>query len=126
MCNCNTTVHRVTNLTTGTTTVNLAVTNDTNIGNLEPFTLIISKCKSVNIPASPLPVTITINDTAMPLLDKNGIQIQSNMIPYYSHGRCVLEATTAVTESTDSATQATVRDITVPYVILYNTPRCKC
>lgn len=125
MCNCNSTVHRVTNLTTGTSTVNLTVTNNTNIGNLEPFTLLISKCKSVSVSASPLPVTITINGTAMPLLDKNGIQIQSNMIPYCSYGRCVLEADAAVTESASTTeTSAVTRDISAPYVILYNTPKC--
>lgn len=126
MCNCNSTVHRVTNLTAGTTTVNLTVTNNTNIGNLEPFTLLISKCKSVSVPASPLPVTITVNDTTMPLLDKNGIQIDSNMIPYCSYGRCVLESPAAVTESASTTTETTAatRDISAPYVILYNTPKC--
>ena len=138
MCNCNRTIHRVTNIASSSTLVNLTVTNGTNVGNLERFTLLISRCKQVNVASNPLPVTITINNTTMPLLDKNGIQIMSNKIPEYAHGRCVLTSPEAVTTSenastqdvkansasTQTSTQTSVKAIDAPYVILYTTPKC--
>lgn len=125
MCNCNRTIHRVTNIASSSTLVNLTVTNGTNVGNLERFTLLISRCKQVNVASNPLPVTVTVNNTTMPLLDKNGIQIMSNMIPEYAHGRCVLTSPEAVTTSaTPTENTASVRNIDAPYVILYTTPKC--
>ena len=117
MCNCNINVHRVTQITTGTT-VNLSVTNSTNIGNLQPFQLLISQRKSLTIPASPLPVTITVNNVAIPLLNQNGIQILSNKIPLYSYGKYVSETIT----TTQGENETTTFAITPPYVILYDTP----
>lgn len=133
MCNCNRTIHRVTNIASSSTLVNLTVTNSTNVGNLERFTLLISRCKQVNVASNPLPVTVTVNNTAMPLLDKNGIQIMSNMIPEYAHGRCVLTSPEAVTTSVNAdvanadirnINATSVRNIDAPYVILYTTPKC--
>lgn len=116
MCNCNDYTHRVTNITADTTLVNLSVTNNSNIGQLEPFQLVISRCKQVSVANNPLPVTITVNGTVMPLLDYNGIQVMSNKIPLRACGTCVLTAPEPVTSSV--AETATERAITAPYIIL--------
>ena len=109
MCNCNSNVHRVTAITVGES-VALAVTDDTNIGDKEGFGLTISCKKSMDIPAAPLPVTVTLNGVAMPVLDKNAQWVMSNKLPRKSFGRVVL---------TSNATA-----VTAPYVILYTTPCC--
>ena len=110
-CNCNPNVHRVTAITVGTGAVDLSVTNNTNVGNSQPFVLLISKCKSATLPAGPLPVTVTLNGTAIPLLDQNGRQILSNKIPRNACGEVVLVSSAADAPATP------------PYVILYNTPK---
>lgn len=118
-CNCNKNIHWVTAITTGTSAVNLTVTNSTNIGNLQPFKLLISRCERANISAAPLPVTVTVNTVAVPLLNQNGVQILSNKIPRCAIGKYVSTTTATTTEGGDNATTLAV---TPPYVILYNTP----
>ena len=109
MCNCNSNVHRVTNITVGES-VNLSVTDDTNIGDKEGFGLLISCKKSMDIPAAPLPITVTINGVAMPVLNKNAQWVMSNTLPRKAYGRVVLTSDTAA--------------VTAPYLILYTTPCC--
>lgn len=109
MCNCNSNIHRVTAITVGTS-VDLAVTDDTNIGDKESFGFTISCKKSMTIPAAPLPVTITLNGVSMPVLDRNGQQVLSNVLPRKAFGRVIL------TSNTTSAV--------APYLILYTTPCC--
>lgn len=110
MCNCNF-VHRVTSITPGTANVALAVTDDTNIGNMEPFIMLISKCKSMQIAAAPLPVVVNVNGTSVPVLDRNGQQVMSNVIPRKSEGIYI--------ETSNTTT------VTAPYVLLYTTPCCR-
>lgn len=109
MCNCNSNIHRVISITVGES-VDLAVTDNTNIGNQERFGLIISCKKAMTIPAAPLPVTITINGVAMPVLDKNAQQVMSNTLPRKAFGKVILSSNTTT--------------VTAPYLILHTTPCC--
>lgn len=109
MCNCNSNIHRVTNFTVGEA-VNLNVTDSTNIGDKENFGLVISCKKAMNIPAAPLPVTISINGVAMPVLNKNAQWVQSNNLPRRAFGKVVLTSNTST--------------VTAPYLILHTTPCC--
>lgn len=109
MCNCNSNIHRVTNFTVGEA-VNLNVTDSTNIGDKESFGITISCKKFLDIPAEPLPVTVSINGVAMPILDKNAQWIQSNNLPRRGFGKVILTSNTS--------------SVTAPYVILYTTPCC--
>ena len=75
-CNCNNNplVHRVSAITVGTDTVDLTVTNPTDVGNLDTFIFI--RCQAVTgITGSPLPVTITINGETIPLVNRFSKQI---------------------------------------------------
>lgn len=101
-------VHKITAITASDTDVNITVLNSTDIGNLEPFAIRTCGCVNYTPPTSPLPVTITVNGTNVPLLNKYSIQILSNHIPAYAYGAYV------VPEAGD------------PYVILFSTPRCRC
>ena len=106
MCNCQTcqNVHYVTSVTDNTSSIDLVVSNSTDIGNLDPFILIMNK--NVSVPTAPVPVTVNVNGASIPLYNKYSIQIQSNRIPRRSVG--------AYVEAED------------PYVILFTTPYCRC
>lgn len=108
MCNCQTcqNVHVVTAITDNTTDIELTVSNSTDIGSLQNFILV--RNKAVSVPTAPVPVTINVNGTAVPLLNKYSIQIQSNRLPRRAFGAYVVPATGD------------------PFVILFSTPYCKC
>lgn len=110
MCECNQFTHRVTSITAGTDNVVLTVTDNTNIGNGEPFVMLISRRKSMTIPAAPLPVVVTLNGVSVPVLDSNAQQVQSNNIPLKSFG-------TVITTSNSTTTVA-------PYLIIQKIPCC--
>lgn len=99
-------MHSVQAITDNTTSIDLTVSNSTDIGNLQPFILI--RNKSVSVPTAPVPVTINVNGTSVELQNKYGIQIQSNRLPRRAVGAYV------VPETGD------------PYVILFTTPYCRC
>lgn len=111
MCNCQNcqNVHYVISATDNTTDVELTITNPADIGNLDPFILIMNK--NVQVPTAPVPVTVNINGTAVPLNNKYGLQILSNRIPRRAVGAYVAPTTTPATD---------------PYVILFSTPYCRC
>ena len=105
--NCNPYFHKVTALTASDTAVEMTVTNSTNISNLDYFELVLCVCPSSVVTGEPLPYTININGTAVPLLNKYSLPINTNRLHtrkrYY--GAYVEGATAADT-----------------YVILWNTP----
>ena len=105
--NINRRIHRVLSdgSTVSTTAVALAVTNSSNIANYSPFTFIANQGVIDLKPVSgaPVPVTIGVNGTQIPLWNKYGEQILSDDIPKYSKGYAVTEGTT-------------------PHVILLETP----
>lgn len=110
-CNCNNNFHRVVTVTDDTTAVTLTTTNSTNIGDLEPYALIMRK--NIITTAGVVPVQINVNGVNVPLKNKYGLQIQSNHVPLgVSYGAFVIDETDPTTPE--------------PYVILFSTPRCRC
>lgn len=114
MCNsncnrCNRQCHKVETVTATATNVVLTVTNSTNISSLECFNFSVG-CKNISdvVTGAPLPVQITVNGTAVNLLNKYSLPILSNRVPCRSRGAYVVPTTGD------------------PYVILFDTPGCKC
>ena len=96
-------VHKITEVTVSGTAVALTADNSTDIGNLEPFSILMKKTIS-GVAAEPVPVTINVNNAAVPLKNRFGQQILSNRVPLgYSIGYYV-------------------EDELEPYVILLSTP----
>lgn len=110
MCNCNNKIHCLETVTTTDTNVILTVTNSTNISSLDCFNFN-AGCKTISdfVAGTPLPVQITVNGTAVSLLNKYSLPILSNRVPRRSRGAYVVP--------TGGGT---------PYVILFDTPCCKC
>lgn len=109
MCNCNNKIHCLETVTVTDTNVVLTVTNSTNISSLECFHFNAGcKCISDFVTGSPLPVQITVNGTAVALLNKYSLPILSNRVPRRAKGAYVVPETGS------------------PYVILFTTPCCKC
>ena len=109
MCNCNKTCHKIETAISDGTNVTLTVTNSNNISSLDCFNFS-AGCKSVKdvVAGTPMPVLITVNGTAVALLNKYSLPILSNRVPERSRGAYVAEG---------AAT---------PYVILFDTPPCRC
>lgn len=111
-CNCNPNFHKVTNLTSvGTDTqtgVLMTITNSTNISNLDYFELVLCVNPNTVVTGSPVPYTIEVNGTAIPLNNKYNLPIYTDRLQtrkrYY--GAYVVPTTGD------------------PYVILWNTPNC--
>ena len=106
-CNCK--KHVVTNVTATDTNVALTISNSTNISSLEEFNITVP-CRigiSNVVTGSPLPVQVIVNGTAVSLLNKYSLPIQSNHVPRRAKGAYVV------------STSGT------PYVILWTTPQCK-
>ena len=106
-CNCGTFkcsrfVHRVVTTTAGATLA-LVTTNSDNINDKDPYKFIVNACALNNLPETPVPVTVEVNGTQVPLWNKYGEQLLSSAIPreavgYYS-------------------------ETPTPHVILVNTPK---
>lgn len=108
--NCNNrNILTVQTVTVTDTNVALTTTNSTDRSSLDSF-LFKTGDKQVAgaVTGSPLPVQIVINDTAVSLLNKYSLPILSNRVPRRSRGAYVVP------------TGGT------PYVILFDTPYCKC
>lgn len=108
-CNCNKSCHKIKTVVSNGTNVILTVTNSNNISSLDCFNFSTGcKCVSDTVTGSPLPVLITVNGTNVALENKYGLPILSNRVPCRSRGAYV------------------VPDSGSPYVILFDTPCCKC
>lgn len=111
-CRYNPTFHVVTALTptpseTPTSLV-MTVTNDGNISSLDPFYLVLAKNPYAVISGDPVPYQITINGTAVALLNKYALPIYSNRLSMRRPRPYV--GSYVVPEEGD------------PYVILWDTP----
>ena len=107
VCNCNKNAHKITDVTVSTTAVALTAENSTDISDMQKFNIFMGKTIT-GITAGPVPVTINVNNTAIPLKNRFGQQILSNKVPLgYSIGYYVAD-TAATTPA--------------PYVILLSTP----
>lgn len=105
MCNICRINHKIETVTATTTNVVLTVSNDTNISSLEPFNLI-AGCQPIStaVTGAPLPVQVTVNGTAVALLNRFALPVLSNRVPQRSKGTYVVPTTGT------------------PYVILHTTP----
>lgn len=108
MCNCKKIC--VETVTATDTNVVLTATNSTNISSLECLNFGVPCSKNITdvVTGEPLPVQITINGTAVSLLNKYSLPILSNKVPRRAKGAYVVPATGS------------------PFVILFTTPYCKC
>lgn len=104
---CNPYFHKATSLTASDTAVNMTITNNTNISSLDCFELVLCVNPNSVVTGEPLPYTITVNGTAVPLNNKFGL-------PIYTNRLCVRKRYLGsyVSEGTNS------------YVILFDTPDC--
>lgn len=110
LCNCNPYFHKVTALEQvggeTPTGVNMIITNNTNIGDLAYFELVLTVNPNTVVTGTPLPYTLTINGETAKLFNNVGLPIYTNRLNmrkrYY--GRYVVPSTGD------------------PYVILLNTP----
>lgn len=74
-CNCN--IHKTTALSTAGL---LTVTNPNNVGNFDCFKLILTICPNSVITGAAVPYTVTINGTAVPIVDRWGYPITSDRL----------------------------------------------
>jgi len=80
-CNCNNN-HGVVTVTYNGTNIALTLTNSTDIGNKEPFNIIVCKPISSLVTGAPVPVVANINGVAtVPLRDAYGLPLMSNKVP---------------------------------------------
>lgn len=77
MCN----FHRVVTVTNTGTTIELALTDSTNIGNMEPFNIICRKPVSELVTGEPIEVTAVVNGAAIPVRNIYGLPLMSNVVP---------------------------------------------
>lgn len=106
MCNKCSFDHYLEAVTATAATVDLTVSDSTNISSLEPFN-IITGCRRISevVTGAPLPVQVTVNGTAVALLNRYSLPILSNRVPKRSKGTYVVP--------TGGGS---------PYVILHTTP----
>ena len=76
-CNCCANLHKTTALSAAGL---LTVTNPTNIGNFDKFCLVLTICPDSVITGVPVAYTVTINGTAVPIIDKWGYPITSDRL----------------------------------------------
>lgn len=107
-CNCNV-VLCVETVTPSSSNVVLTASNSTNLSSLQCL-IFKTGCKSISdtVTTAPVAVQITINGTAVALLNKYALPILSNRVPRRSRGAYVVPTSGN------------------PYVILFDTPCCKC
>ena len=81
-CRCNRNNHKVLTAVFGGTNVSLTLSNSTDIGNKEPFNIIVCQPISSLVTGSPVPVVANINGVAtVPLRDAYGLPLMSNRVP---------------------------------------------
>lgn len=95
-CNCCVNLHKTTAISdTGV----LTVTNATNVGNFDRFCLVFTINPSSVITTAPVALTVTINGTAVPIIDEWGYPVNSDKVTtrrrYY--GRYIESETPHVT-----------------------------
>lgn len=84
-CNCNRPrgnrfTHRVISAT-ASTNYELITTNSDNINDRDPYYFTANQCFFQTLPANPLPVTVLVNGSQIPVWDKYDAQILSSAIP---------------------------------------------
>ena len=76
-CNCCQNLHKTTALTDGGV---LTVTNPNNVGNFDPFCLVLTINPDSVITGSPVAYTVTVNGTAIPIIDMWGYPVMTDRL----------------------------------------------
>ena len=76
-CNCCQYLHKTTALSTAGL---LTVTNPTNVGNFDPFCLLLTINPNSVITTSPVAYTVTVNGTAIPIVDIWGYPVMTDRL----------------------------------------------
>ena len=76
-CNCCQYLHKTTALSTAGL---LTVTNPTNVGNFDPFCLVLTINPNSVITGVPVAYTVTVNGTAIPLVDMWGYPVMTDRL----------------------------------------------
>lgn len=76
-CNCCQYLHKTTALSNAGL---LTVTNPNNVGNFDPFCLILTICPNSVITGVPVAYTVTVNGTAIPVLDMWGYPVMTDRL----------------------------------------------
>ena len=76
-CNCCQYLHKTTALSTAGL---LTVTNPNNVGNFDPFCLVLTICPNSVITGSPVAYTVTVNGTAIPIVDIWGYPVMTDRL----------------------------------------------
>ena len=58
----------------------LTVTNPNNVGNFDPFCLVLTICPNSVITGSPVAYTVTVNGTAIPVVDMWGYPVMTDRL----------------------------------------------
>lgn len=77
-CDCN--FHKTTAIAVANNTLNLTVTNSTNISSLDCFELVLCQNPDSVVTGSPIPVTLTINGSTAQLYNKYHLPVYSNRL----------------------------------------------
>ena len=103
VCNCRCNInHKVETVVNAGTSIQLNLTDSTNIGNKEKFNLVCCKTVSALVTGDAIPVTATINGVVgVPIKNALAEPLLSNVVPYgKTYGRFVMGgATTTATDS---------------------------
>ena len=76
-CNCCEHLHKTTALSTAGL---LTVTNPNNIGNFDQFCLVLTICPNSVITGAPVAYTVTVNGTAIPIVDMWGYPVMTDRL----------------------------------------------
>ena len=76
-CNCCQYLHKTTALSTAGL---LTVTNPNNVGNFDPFCLVLTICPNSVITGTPVAYTVTVNGTAIPVVDMWGYPVMTDRL----------------------------------------------
>ena len=76
-CNCCNYLHKTTALSTAGL---LTVTNPNNVGNFDNFCLLLTICPNSVITGTPVAYTVTVNGTAIPILDIWGYPVMTDRL----------------------------------------------
>lgn len=86
-------IHRVVTVTNTGTTIELGLTDSTNIGNMERFNLICRKPVSALVTGEPIAVTAVVNGNVVPIRDIYGQPLLSNVVPWgLTPGKYIVDA----------------------------------
>lgn len=76
-CNCCNNLHKTTALSAAGL---MTVTNPNNVGNFDKFCLVLTICPNTVVTGTPVPYTVTVNGTNIPVVDRWGYPIQTDRL----------------------------------------------